>query len=68
MVETRETYGITNIHELHNAMQKRFSKIKVALGYSQITDFLAIKKEQEQSINTENLRYEFCINFGKKDW
>ena len=43
-------------------------KGKAVLGYSQIEVCLVIKKEQEQSINTEHLKYEFCINFGRKDW
>ena len=46
----------------------KFYKGKVALGYSQIIVCLVIKKDPEQSINTEHLKDEFCINFGKKDW
>ena len=45
-----------------------FYEGKVALNYSQIAVFLVIKKEQEHSINTEHIKYEFYINFGKKDW
>ena len=61
-------YGVTNIHELHNSLQVKIYKGKVALGYSQIEVCPVIKKEQEQSINIEHLKDEFCINFEKKAW
>ena len=61
-------YGVTDIHELHTIFQEKIYKGKVALGYNQIVVCLVIKKEQEQSINTEHLRDELCINLGKKAW
>ena len=61
-------YGVTNINELKKNLQVKLYKGKVALGYSQIAVCLVIKKEQEQSINTEHLKDEFYINFGEKDW
>ena len=59
-------YGVTNVHELHNSLQVKIYKGKVALGYNQIVVCLVIKIEQEHSINTEHQNDEFCINFRGK--
>ena len=56
------------IHELQRNLQVKLYKGKVALDYSQIAFCMVIKREQEQSINIEHLKDEFCINFGKKYW
>ena len=56
------------IHELHSSLQVQLYKGKVELGYSQLVVCLVITREQEQPINTEHLKDEFCINFGKKYW
>ena len=72
MVETRKAYiGLWShkyTYEAQNCLQVKLYKGKVALSYSQKEVCLVIKKEQEQSINVEHLKDEFCINFGKTDW
>ena len=60
-----ESWGFS---ESQNRLQVKFYKGKVALEYSKKVVCLVINKKQEQSINKEHLKYEFCINFGKKDW
>ena len=52
------------IDGLHNSLQVNIHRRKVALSYSQIVVCLVINREHEQSINTEHLQDELCINFG----
>ena len=59
-------YGVTNMNELHNSLQGKRYKGKIALGYIQNVVGLVIKEERWQSINAKHQKDELCINLGGK--